>query len=65
MTKKDEIWTFLGAVLIGMLVLVSLLRLIPVGALYEYHAAIDKCEKDLPRNQRCEISAIIKVKNGK
>jgi hypothetical protein len=33
---------------------------VPSGALHDYHEAIDLCQEDLPRNQTCVITAIVK-----
>lgn len=48
----------LGAMFIGALFMVVILMIVPAGTLYEAEVAIEQCEKDLPRSQRCKINAI-------
>lgn len=52
---------FLTGVLIGAAAIQVVFTATPGGKLDLYNKAIEKCEKSLPRDQKCEITAIPKV----
>jgi len=52
----------IGIVALGMIIFIGLI-VSPIGVAGKYHAAIDACEAELPRNQKCVINAIPDVSN--
>lgn len=50
---------FLGLVM-GIFFTLVILMIIPFGKLHYANEAIDKCEKSLPRDQKCMITAEVK-----
>jgi len=55
----SEICSFCAGLLVGAAAIV-IISIIPGSVNEMYHSAIELCEKDLPRNQQCEITAIVK-----
>lgn len=47
--------------ILGMIVCFVMIVNIPAGKVHWYDTAIQQCEKELPRNQKCEITAMVKV----
>lgn len=59
MNEHNFKWLIIG-VIVGMAAL-YLISLLPISTISIYHAAIEECEKELPRNQSCKITAVIEV----
>ncbi len=57
---SDGLGVFLGGALIGIMLFTATIMVLPFGALHDYHEAIDLCQEDLPRNQTCVITAVVK-----
>jgi len=51
---------FATGIFIGGMSLVIAIVLIPSPKEDKYNQAIELCEKDLPRNQQCVITAVVK-----
>lgn len=52
---------FFTGLVAGAVLLAAALAFIPKSIVYEYHAAIDKCEAQLPRDVECVMTAIPEV----
>jgi len=54
---KEGFAVFCMGLLMGMILLALMIKIIPYGNIHRYHKAIELCERDLPRDQKCEITA--------
>jgi len=46
--------------MVGFVCYALIISNIPKGKIYYYNMAIESCEKELPRNQQCVITATVK-----
>ncbi len=53
----NEIFSHVIAAMLGGAAFLAVIANIPYSNIYKYNAAIKQCEKELPRNQVCEITA--------
>ena len=61
---RKEVLAFFTGFIVAVLLIVVTSKLLPSGAIYQYHEAIDLCEAQLPRDQICEIHAQPEKDNG-
>ena len=59
---SDLTWGILGGLIIGGAVGFASMQWVTVDKMNEYETVIELCEKELPRSQRCKITAVAKIK---
>jgi len=54
----DDFWEILGAIVISVIIVSSILFLVYISDDPPFYAEIQECEKELPRDQKCVMVAI-------